>query len=312
MKRTLAIAGLMTALIAPAAAQNQATSADRKQAVELSTQASGIARTALETRVTKGQPYTAEAVTEFIQVLGDGNRIVRRSSARLYRDGEGRTRREDLTESGALSDKHSVVITDPVNGNSFVLDASTKTAFKSPAMFAYVQSGAAGVGGTYDVTLSATARPRVAIETASPGEAEARRKAETAARFTVSTAGGGEVSTFTFAEGGSWVAAGGRGETTKEDLGSQVIEGVNANGTRSTTVIPAGAVGNEQPITILSEQWFSPDLEMLVLTKHSDPRVGETTYRLTNIARAEPDRSLFQVPADYTLKDRQPLLRRQQ
>ena len=87
---------------------------------------------------------------------------------------------------------------------------------------------------------------------------------------------------------------------------------MNANGTRSTTVIPAGAVGNEQPITILSEQWFSPDLEMLVLTKHSDPRVGETTYRLTNIARAEPDRSLFQVPADYTLKDRQPLLRRQQ
>jgi hypothetical protein len=115
-----------------------------------------------------------------------------------------------------------------------------------------------------------------------------------------------------FAEAGTPAGAGGRGVTTKEDLGSQVIEGVTVNGTRSTTVIPAGAVGNEQAITILSEQWFSPDLEMLILTKHSDPRVGETTYRLTNVVRAEPDRSLFQVPADYAVKDRQPLMMRRQ
>jgi hypothetical protein len=310
MKRTLAVIGLAAALVAPAAAQNQAASAERKQVAEAVAQASGMARTALETRVTKGKPYTAEAVTEFVQVLGDGNRIIRRSSARLYRDGDGRTRREDLTESGALSDKNSVVITDPVNGNSFVLDASTRTAFKAPAMFARVQAGPTGAGGTYDVTLSATAAPR--LSTAEGNDAEAKRKTETAARFTVSQ-GSGAVSTFTFAEGGAWVAAGGKGETTKEDLGSQVIEGVTANGTRSTTVIPAGAVGNEQAMTILSEQWFSPDLEMLVMTKHSDPRVGETTYRLTNIARAEPDRSLFQVPADYSVRERQPVrMRRQQ
>jgi hypothetical protein len=308
MKRTIAIIGLVAGLIAPAAAQNPAVGAERKHVAELLTQASGMARTALETRVTHGKPYTAEAVTEFIQVLGDGNRIVRRSSARLYRDGDGRTRREDLTESGALSDKNSVVITDPVNGNSFVLDAGTKTAVKAPAMFARIQAGAAGGGGTYDVTLSPAAMPR--LSTAEAHDAEAKRKVETAARFTVSQSGGA-VSTFTFAEGGTW-AGGGKGETTKEDLGAQVIEGVTANGTRSTTVIPAGAVGNEQPITILSEQWFSPDLEMLVMTKHSDPRVGDTTYRLTNIARAEPDRSLFQVPADYTVRDRQPIMMRRQ
>jgi hypothetical protein len=304
MKRTLAMIGLVAGLVVPAAAQHPAASAERRHVTELLTQASGMARTALETRVTKDKPYTAEAVTEFIQVLGDGNRIVRRSSARLYRDGEGRTRREDLTESGALSDQNSVVITDPVNGNSFVLDAGTKTAFKAPAMFARIQAGAAGGGGTYDVTLSPAAVPRVA--TADASEAEAKRKAETAARFTVSQ-GSGAVSTFTFAEGGTWVAAGARGETTKEDLGSQVLEGVTANGTRSITVIPAGAVGNEQAITILSEQWFSPDLEMLIMTKHSDPRVGETTYRLTNVTRGEPDRSLFQVPADYSVRERQPI-----
>ena len=302
MKRTVAIAGLAAGLIAPLAAQNHPGTAERRQAVELLAQGSGMARTALETRVTKEKPYTAEAVTEFVQVLGDGNRIVRRSSARLYRDADGRTRREELTEGGTLSDKNSVVITDPVEGSSFVLDAGTKSAFKSPAMFARVQAGAAGAGAVYDVTLS-PGQPRAAT-----GEANAKRKidAETAARFTVSQ-GGGTVSTFTFADGGAVAGAAGRGETTKEDLGSQVIEGVTANGTRSTTVIPAGAIGNEQAITIISEQWFSPDLEMLILTRHNDPRVGETTYRLTNIARSDPDRSLFQVPADYTVKDRQPV-----
>ena len=68
-------------------------------------------------------------------------------------------------------------------------------------------------------------------------------------------------------------------------------------------MIPAGQVGNEQPITIASEQWRSPDLNVLVLTRHSDPRTGESSYRLVNIIRAEPDHSLFTVPADYTVKD---------
>jgi hypothetical protein len=92
-------------------------------------------------------------------------------------------------------------------------------------------------------------------------------------------------------------------EGTREDLGRQTIEGVNAAGTRTTWTIPAGAIGNLQPIRIVSEQWMSPDLRILVLTKHSDPRTGENTYRLQNIVRAEPDRSLFTVPADYTLKE---------
>jgi hypothetical protein len=76
-----------------------------------------------------------------------------------------------------------------------------------------------------------------------------------------------------------------------------------AKGTRSTTTIEAGAIGNAQPMQIVSEQWYSEDLKVLVMTKHSDPRTGETTYRLTNVQLAEPSASLFQVPADYTLKD---------
>ena len=80
-----------------------------------------------------------------------------------------------------------------------------------------------------------------------------------------------------------------------------LVEGVMADGKRVTTVLPAGAIGNQQPITVLSEQWFSPDLEILILTRHSDPRSGDTTYTVTNIVRAEPQGNLFDVPADYTI-----------
>lgn len=100
------------------------------------------------------------------------------------------------------------------------------------------------------------------------------------------------------------------GSTSREDLGNQTVEGIAATGTRSTTTIPAGAIGNLQALKIVSEQWYSPDLQVLVMTKHSDPRTGETTYRLQSIVRAEPDRSLFTVPPDYTLKEsgiREPL-----
>lgn len=86
-------------------------------------------------------------------------------------------------------------------------------------------------------------------------------------------------------------------------LEHKTIEGVAVDGRKTTTVIPAGQVGNEQPITITSEEWRSPELNLLILTKHADPRSGESRYRLQNIIRAEPDRSLFMVPPDYEVKD---------
>ncbi len=102
---------------------------------------------------------------------------------------------------------------------------------------------------------------------------------------------------------------------TTEQLGQKIIEGVPADGTRTTTIIPAGTIGNEQPIKVISEQWFSQDLQVLVSTRHSDPRSGETVYRLVNIVRGEQDRSLFEVPADYTIKEsrmRTPLMKHPQ
>ncbi len=93
-------------------------------------------------------------------------------------------------------------------------------------------------------------------------------------------------------------------EVKTESLGTQTIEGVPAEGTRRTFTIPAGKFGNDQPIQIVSESWYSAELQTIVLSKHSDPRMGEHTYRLTNINRSEPAKSLFEVPADYTVTER--------
>jgi hypothetical protein len=95
----------------------------------------------------------------------------------------------------------------------------------------------------------------------------------------------------------------GPGQRKTESLGTQTIEGVTAEGTRVTLTIPAGEIGNTLPIEIVDEIWHSPELQIMVMTRHRDPRSGENTYRLTNLSRSEPDRSLFEVPADYSVRE---------
>jgi hypothetical protein len=89
-------------------------------------------------------------------------------------------------------------------------------------------------------------------------------------------------------------------------LGTQTINGVSAEGTRYTRTIPAGAIGNAKPIVITNERWYSSDLQMVVMSKRSDPRNGDTVTQVTNIQRGEPDASLFQVPSDYAVKQGMP------
>ncbi len=102
--------------------------------------------------------------------------------------------------------------------------------------------------------------------------------------------------------GGRQPATGETGVKT-ESLGRQTIEGIPADGTRTTRTIPAGQIGNEQPLQIVTETWYSPDLQMVLLSKRSDPRSGDTVTRLSNISRAEPPRTLFEAPADYKITD---------
>jgi hypothetical protein len=89
-------------------------------------------------------------------------------------------------------------------------------------------------------------------------------------------------------------------ETKSEPLGKRMIEGTEAEGTRTTVTIPAGAIGNELPLVTVSERWMSTELKTLVLSTRKDPQSGETTYRLTNLRKGEPARMLFEIPADYT------------
>ncbi len=101
-------------------------------------------------------------------------------------------------------------------------------------------------------------------------------------------------------------------QVTKEDLGTQTINGLAATGTRTTRTIPAGAVGNAQPIQTVREVWISTALKVPVMIKSSDPRFGTSVTQLTNITQAEPDAALFQVPAGYTVTQRARPARQQQ
>jgi hypothetical protein len=100
-------------------------------------------------------------------------------------------------------------------------------------------------------------------------------------------------------------------DTTTTSLGTQMVNGLSAQGTRTTRTIPAGAIGNEKPIVITVERWYSPELQMNVMIKRSDPRTGDNVFQLTNVVRTEPDASLFQVPAGYTMKEGGKMILRQ-
>ena len=302
MKRRIAVGALIVMAATGAAAQvRERVPSPAVTSVVMPEGQPGVpvrATTVVETRVTTGRPYSAEATTEFVQVLGDGNRIARKSTVRIYRDSDGRTRREELGTDGVV---RAVSIYDPVAHVSYVLDPSTRTARKSAMRIAYPASAA---------TLSDEDKKRIEARKATDrGSVEAGAITIVAPAEAPSQAIGEELRKRQQAE---IVADGGRGRgvqlartapsaAKEESLGQKMVEGVVADGKRVTTVLPAGAIGNQQPITVLTEQWFSPDLEVLLMTRHSDPRSGDTTYTLTSIVRAEPQGSLFDVPADYTI-----------
>jgi len=220
----------------------------------------------------KNAPYAAEAVTESTQKLFDGNQIVRKTSTKQYRDSEGRERREE--SMGA------VLITDPVDKVRLTLRPETKTFEKQPYRVPQVFTIATNDGGK-----------GFYVNGGEPGKFVTVPVVEGKGR---SGGGVGKEPLKAVA-----IRVGG-GEPKQEDLGTRIVEGVQAQGTRTTRIIPAGDIGNLRPIEVVDERWYSPDLQLAVMTRHSDPREGETVFRLTNIQRIEQVRSLFEVPSDYT------------
>ena len=256
-------------------------------------------------KTVKGAPYSAEAVTESIQTLSDGNRIVNRITSAIYRDSEGRTRREQTLKGlggvGAGDEPlQTIFINDPVAGVTYSLDSRSHIAHKSaPFKFEFLSKpgtpGPEGQKFEYKVERGVGS---VIVGSAGtpPPQAGVRVPGPDIEHFTFRTEGAAP-GAFVFRKRGN------NANEVKEQLGKQVIEGIEAEGTRTTITIPAGEIGNERAIEIVSERWYSPELQLVVMTRHSDPRSGETTYKLTNINRAEPAKSLFEVPAGYTVKE---------
>ena len=264
-------------------------------------------------KVVKNAPYSAESVTEVVQTLADGNRIVNKITSQVYRDSEGRTRRDQTLKGfGPIGNSEeplqTIFINDPVAGVTYTLDTKTHVAHKS-VPFKFELGGKSVLQGQrfeFKTGPGAAATSSVIVATpAGPPPAGAPAPAGTrvapppdAQEFRLQAAEGAASYVFRTQTGPD------RNEV-KEQLGKQIIEGVEAEGTRTTVMIPAGDIGNERPIEIVTERWYSPELQLVVMSRHSDPRNGETTYKLTNINRAEPAKLLFEVPAGFTVKEMQ-------
>lgn len=281
-----------------------------------------VASSMVSGRSVKGAPYSADAVNESTQVLADGNRIVRRNSTKLYRDGEGRERREESISRPGTSQgepARTIFITDPVASFSATLDTNRRTAHKMPMSNRVMFTNSAGVGGGGG---RGGGGGGVAVGGATAGVMLPRTAAPTAAHagehvtetFTIHDTGvGPAVATISaMPQGGGGGGRGGFIRTSGdqpapkiEQLGKQMFDGVEAEGTRTTITIPAGQQGNERPIEIVSERWYSKELQLAVMTKHSDPRSGETVYKLTNITRNEPLPALFEIPGDFKVTEPQ-------
>ncbi len=331
-----------------------------------------------DSKLVKGAPFAADVENETVQTLGDGNRIVRKSGGAIYRDSEGRTRRESTINAvgpfAGVDAARTITINNPVEGTIFSLEPNSRIARKHgfvrtvtalPAMRAAqsvegvafsatsaapkkvsVSGGvlqgnaikrtqpayppiakAAKASGAVQVQVLISEEGKVIEATAISGHPLLRDASLEAARqweFKPVELSGAAVKaqgilTFNFTLAGEENKAGGQEitqimslpskmrmpqyETKEESLGKQMIEGVEAEGKRKVTTIPEGAIGNERAIEIVSESWYSPELQTVVLSKRNDPTTGETTFRLTNIRRGDPDASLFQVPSDYTVRE---------
>ena len=220
-----------------------------------------------------GVPYTATEVTETTQTLSDGNKIVNKTSGTVARDSQGRVRREmsvGRIGSAGTNNHKMLFISDPTAHHQEMTETGSRT--------------------DTSTVITTDGDPQI---------------------ITLNRAGSTIVNKKVFVKNSKDSSGAESNESDKkqakhEDLGTQTIAGVSAQGKRDTVTIPAGEIGNEKPIEIVSETWYSPDLHATVMRKHSDPRVGETVFQLTDIKRAEPDPALFQLPEDVKVLRLQP------
>ncbi len=277
-------------------------------------------------RTVTGAPYSAETVSETVRILADGTRIKNENTSKIYRDSEGRVRKEQsfghigfwVPEGGSANTM--ITITDPVAKKTILLNPHEKTARvlpmpPMPPLPPPPPDGATGnvIFERQGVELGATGaregdqvvRLRVMREPGTDAGGTERKREDRVIEEGIVGApvGSGAMALFRQMMQKSVFDP---KNVSVEKLGEQTVQGVKASGTRTTTTIPLGAIGNDRPIVSVMEQWTSPELGVVVRRTRRDPQIGETNYRLENIDRSEPLKSLFEVPAGYQVQEAQP------
>lgn len=237
----------------------------------------------LDDRVIANTPFSADVTTTVTQTLGDGTKIEQRTTGKLYRDSTGRVRREQtvigLDRLNPDAQPQTTITFDSVPGDQapYSLNPANKTARRGGRRVQWLTGAQRQTGdgfgrgaGAGQIELTLVALLNDATD-----------------RLSRSSVQGGPVPSDI--------------KPTEESLGTRQLEGVKATGRRSTTVIPGGRIGNDRAIQIVEEQWDSPELNMVMSSRFSDPRTGVVEYRLTNVIRTEPRADLFAVPSDYTV-----------
>jgi hypothetical protein len=207
-----------------------------------------------------GRPFTATEVRHTVQTLTDGTNVNHTDTSTFSGDAQGRMRSES---------PRRILIYDPVAGFTYNLSPSTRTYEKYPIKPGTGSTSIAVVGDSTWVKSAAENGPHMPIESVQASNGLRAFHAEPV-----------------------------RNPIT-EDLPIQTVNGIAAKGSRITITIPAGTLGNDRDVKVVSERWYSDVLQVLVKTVNSDPRFGVTTYDLTNIVQGSPDPSLFQIPTDF-------------
>jgi len=249
---------------------------------------------AVDARVIRGAPFSARARGEWVRLLADGTRIVQRSEVALWRDRDGRSRREFVAASPEAAPPGerpptAVVLYEPGAGTVWIVEPAEKLARRIRVS---IEGGVQAAAGE-------------------PRQAELIFPAPAVSLWMEQRFGAGAAAGFGGAFGGARLLRFGP-EAGPEDLGEQVIEGLKARGARYTEVIPAGRIGNDRPITILHERWMAPELGLVVAALTQDPLGGDVTYRLSEIRRGDPPAELFEVPSDYRIEEAGSIRRRVQ
>ena len=242
----------------------------------------------------RNAPYSAHAIRERQQTLVDGNQINDRRRPTVYsRDSAGRTRQEIVNDRGELQ---TVTINDPVANLTWILKPQEKVAIRidrnRPAALPPI-----GRRKTPDGVDEVIVRR---VERVNP-DAHQRTQEDVRIQVPKTAADNGlgmRLAPLANAiDDAKWSS-----KTVTKDLGARDFGGIRAEGKLRSYEIPAGAIGNRNPIVVSDETWTAPDLQVTVYTKHSDPRSGDIVFRLENVKREEPAAALFTVPADYTVR----------